>query len=886
VNPDNSLNFYDVQPLAHWLQAGVPVITPNYRLARHIKLAWAQRQQQAGIQTWETPLVMSIEHWWLHCRTLADPWGEESLQLATEAQELELWQRCVSENPASSALLRPRAAARLARDAYRNLLLWQLDHRNEPLATEFRLSADAALFVEWAAHFEKLCRELKLTLLPTQVAIVAEKCRFATAVLAEIDELPPLYEQALAAQVSELHRHHNRKEIASRYLQPCQDREHEMVSAAHWARQTLSENPNASIAILLSDLASQRQRFERILGEVFATETEDDCGPPVNFSGGLPLSATPTVRSALALLSLQDAEVDVEGLLQLVHTRYRYQGERDAESGLLQKLYQHGRATISASQLRFFCRDLEMGTQLLQLSSQRELRQKHLPSRWCELLSQCLTTLQWPGPGPLNSDEYQQLEHWHQCLERLAELDGVCQKLDYRGACRLVRQLCSDTVYQMQTAAAPIQVLGLLEAAGLQFQYLWLSGMSSNDWPTPARPNPFIPFSLQQQHAMPHADSRREQLYAQRLLDQYQHCSSQLVASYAASRDTVAQRPSPLLQGFAELPMLHSVTLPVRWSQLAGQPIEQLPVEGRAPALELDEASGLRGGSGLIQDQSHCGFRAFASNRLQARDPGELAVGLTAADRGNLIHDALYDLWGKLGNSDALQAMDQTQKQALVEGAVVSTISNFISKHPDLIGKTYLGLEQIHLQRLLKAWLDIEAQCSAFAVQAREAGCELQLGILQLKLRVDRIDLLPNGELLIVDYKTGSTDSRDWLGPRPREPQLPLYSEALGARVGGVSFAQVNADESCWKGLARENQAAGISSDILKASARQDIPVADWEALRESWQNTLGNLAQQFIDGDARVNPLDTALSCRWCGLQALCRVGEVKAEMNDHGSH
>ena len=65
TSPDKSASFYDVEPLAAWLSAGVPVITPNFRLARRIKLAWGQRQQRAGIETWETPRVMPLEHWWL-----------------------------------------------------------------------------------------------------------------------------------------------------------------------------------------------------------------------------------------------------------------------------------------------------------------------------------------------------------------------------------------------------------------------------------------------------------------------------------------------------------------------------------------------------------------------------------------------------------------------------------------------------------------------------------------------------------------------------------------------------------------------------------------------------------------------------------------------------
>ena len=733
--------------------------------------------------------------------------------------------------------------------------------------------------MQWAQQFEELSAEIGLQLLPTQVAELARLTPCANLVLAEIDELPPLYEQALSAQAAEITRHRHRAKSAACRLQACQDAEQELYCAAQWAKNALEKNASASIAILLPNLGAQRQRFERILHEVFPPE---EGGIPVNFSGGVPLATTTSVRTALALLTLLEPVIEVESLLPLLHSRYRDQREQEAEIRLIRQLYQHGRARIGSAQLRYFCRDLALGQQLLRLSQQRELRHKHAPSRWCELLSQCLQVLGWPGAGPLNSDEYQQLEHWYACLERMAGLDEVCGLLDCAAACSLLQRTCSDTIFQVQTADEPIQVLGLLEAAGLQFQYLWLTGMSSSDWPAPAHPNPFVPFGLQKIHGMPHADSQREHHYARHLLDQYQHGSAELVASYAEIQDEVLQQPSPLLMDFSALPHQPAIDIPGGWHEYTAVSMQQLPAETSAPALGDEEALHLRGGSGLIQDQSHCGFRAFVQHRLKTRSQGELAVGLTPADRGLLLHDALYDLWGALGDSNCLLGSDETELRTRITSAVQSAIEAFIKHNPDLVGHAYLELEQYHLRSLLRKWLDIEAQRSTFVVHAREEKCELQLGKLRLHLRIDRIDRLPDGSRFIVDYKSGNAEIRYWLGPRPQDPQLPLYCEALGEPTSGVSFAVVRPDDAGWRGLGRENLGPGISADIAKASARQEYPLADWTELRESWQHTLQELAQQFIDGQARVDPLDPQLSCRWCGLQALCRIGEV----SEHGGH
>lgn len=38
----------------------------------------------------------------------------------------------------------------------------------------------------------------------------------------------------------------------------------------------------------------------------------------------------------------------------------------------------------------------------------------------------------------------------------------------------------------------------------------------------------------------------------------------------------------------------------------------------------------------------------------------------------------------------------------------------------------------------------------------------ISLGGLQLKLKVDRIDQLENGQHVLIDYKTGQASARDW----------------------------------------------------------------------------------------------------------------------------
>ena len=80
-----------------------------------------------------------------------------------------------------------------------------------------------------------------------------------------------------------------------------------------------------------------------------------------------------------------------------------------------------------------------------------------------------------------------------------------------------------------------------------------------------------------------------------------------------------------------------------------------------------------------------------------------------------------------------------------------------------------------------------------FSVLEQEDSHVLTLGSLSLTLRPDRIDTLADGRRLVIDYKTGAVQRKSWLGERPADPQLPLYT-LLDDTVAGLAFGRVHQD--------------------------------------------------------------------------------------------
>ena len=187
------------------------------------------------------------------------------------------------------------------------------------------------------------------------------------------------------------------------------------------------------------------------------------------------------------------------------------------------------------------------GDQLLSVSQTRIFADEKNPSVWGQLAISMLAQLGWPGAGSLDSVEHQQVEHCYTLLADLESLDDVVGGLNFSQFLIFLKQLLTETIFQPKTPDSPIQILGQLEGAGLQFSHLWVAGMGHFDWPPAANPSPFLPVAIQRSMAMPHADADREYHFSSQLLDRFRHSANQLCVSYVNVRDGIEQKLSGML---------------------------------------------------------------------------------------------------------------------------------------------------------------------------------------------------------------------------------------------------------------------------------------------------------------------------------------------------
>src|SRR5690606_10446875 len=97
--------------------------------------------------------------------------------------------------------------------------------------------------------------------------------------------------------------------------------------------------------------------------------------------------------------------------------------------------------------------------------------------------------------------------------------------------------------------------------------------------------------------------------------------------------------------------------------------------------------------------------------------------------------------------------------------------------------ETLRRLESLRARDVLQAWLGAELQRRPFHVQDLEREANWRHGALELNVRLDRIDRLDDGSLVVIDYKTGigPIDPKShWMRERIVNLQLPFYAAVLG----------------------------------------------------------------------------------------------------------
>jgi probable DNA repair protein len=446
-------------------------------------------------------------------------------------------------------------------------------------------------------------------------------------------------------------------------------------------------------------------------------------------------------------------------------------------------------------------------------------------------------------------------------LSNLGSLSLVCENVSFSTALDELRRLLETPFERENGLLAPVQILPPSLTSGLQFDSALATGLGEDTWPAPYSGNPFVPLALQRKHQLPGSSQSLLRRERDQQLAQLFGSAPEVFATWSgrlssAVRVFVSQVASP-----PEFVWQNKTT----WQSYKPAILDEFE-DSHGPAYVVQESA--RGGTGVIKSQSLCPFRAFAEYRLSSQSPEEGCLGYDARDRGGHLHSVLEFVWKKLGNSQKLKATPLPELEALVEEAAREAVR---TAHPSSFGKIVHTVELTRLKEVTLDWLKLERErLVPFTVEMVEEDRSIELAGLKLRLRLDRMDRLPNGGLILIDYKSGEQKRGKLACPRPDEPQLLVYAAGIGSQVEGILFAQLKQRDVRPHGWTQARHFNGRTVRTV------DVLGQAWEDRMNEAAAEVERLAAQFQSGYAAVDPKKGA--CSYCAQVAFCRIHEHRA--------
>lgn len=858
--------------LSEALHESSQVVTANRRLARVLTDHFCQQQLEQGRSAWRSPAIRSWQDWLGDVYTAAELSSALPVRINTHQSRV-LWERCLRREIADPLLNMPMLV-RQARETWTRLHEFEapLD-----LCSESAAGRDQNIFARAASGYQSILDtegwvdEAGLAGHVTALIDGGVVTLPARLTLAGFDRLTPQAKTVLdTLRASAV----NVEEVSAQptadvaMIHSYDNVDAEMRAAADWARNQLRESPDSLVGIVATHLEQDAGRCARLVREGLVPGWQcagGGYGEAVNVSYGSRLSEYPAI--AIALLALRWLLSDLAG--REVSTLLRSPAFGASGTGGRSRLElalrrNPDRSWSPAMILGLFRgRDKDHGARdwLQRVSAidagRQQLPHRAAPSEWVVLIDDMLKALNWPGEQSLDSREFQLVNRWRELLNDFAKLGLVSATMTPGEALRRLAGMAAETVFQPESDGAIVQLLGPLEAAGMEFDRLWVTGLSASNWPPAGKPSALLSRRLQRSYGMPDAEPGDTLAYAERVLTRLFAAARDVQSSFAVTDGDAEQTASSLLDNRSVSSEANAPDPGWYAADLVRTTSPRLVASDPVPPV-LDGES-ITGGASTINQQMQEPFSAFCHGRLAIRPLTGIASGLSASFRGSLIHDALRNLYSECPSQAEILSWDGELRNKRIDAALRAVFASH-DRYADEVLRALLQLEQRRAASLMQAVVELDLARQPFNIFKVEAALETVVQGIRLNLRIDRIDQLDDGGLVILDYKTGSRKAFRGRDGLPNDMQLVVYAVAVSEAVAGLGLINV------------DSRAVDLSG-----AGKAFTPDLDWDETLADWQREVSDAAHDIQRGDVRINSLLDRRSAR--PLSLLSRIAELRRD-------
>jgi len=873
------MTMIDIQPDRVYL-------TATGRLARSLKRNFHLKLLSEGSKGWEPLQAMDLNTWMK--RAWSGSWPVE--MPAGDLYRMNLWKRLCGTIAPPSPLTVDTNLYAILDENYRTMVRHGIDPAAGIPATplvEWRRKISAAFQEELEAqklfhpsHFPfRLCRAIEdgRIIPPEKISLAG----FESPAPVE-RELFTALERLSDVEYASLTT--GKPRIIEALALPSPDQE--ILYLIHRLARDAQTIPLHRIGVIVPDMNRYMKALERNLQDV-TTNTDGQGLYWFNMTKGVPFSETHLMKAALLPLRFILEGQTRELLFSLFTSPYYefQQGKRhriaradivwrssSVESGIEELL----RVLKAKDPATYDLIPEQHREHLLSFCHAVQRSKKMKGAFWTEQ-----TRALWAHLGfPVLSDEKDAVDSRNLSeIMREIDLNLSAEQMDFREYSSWLTHLASSRIAQTGAAEdAGVQIMGIVESRGLEFDKVYVLGMNEGALPEPVRPLPLLDSTERRRVQGGTAESQYE--FGKNAFDNLLSLAPEITLLRAEQEDTKPLAPSPFWPRDEEKRSIDIWNTPdpawmrAEWLRCAfkglqertspeppeDQPLIPPPIPETLPVSR-------------VQNAITCPYRFFVEGIMNMALLEDIEPDVSPREKGIRIHRALALFTKRIRE----QGMDLNDEGAydLLTACVDDALRNVANTpHWKVERRRWIGEKEAPGGGMLFDWLACEREhyMKGWRCVAEEIDFDsLKIpGVpFSVKGRIDRVDCDRENGIVIWDYKTGRSPGSADIVKHMKECQLPIYLMALQAgHLPPLNPYLKN---------------ALLSGGYIRLKSSGDIDMAEIRGIESAigeWKDALATLGGILESGDFRAEPFPVSsttgrdLPCEHCPVITLCRMG------------
>ena len=771
------------------------VLTVSRGLAKKLTYVFNQNQQENHKLAWNSPHIF---YWrdWLKTLFLSSNISDNPLLINNRTASI-LWEQCIKEvddNP----LMNQHRLADEADQSFRILSDYCV-----PLRENFDLyeTAEVNLFSQILSLYERQLTK-RNWLHPAMLAgYILENNLINHDSLIDVKEITLIgfYKtpKILSELITVLQTHITLNYISVKQpdnnpvICPYKDQSAEFRAVGAWAYKKLMDAPQSRIGILIDD-NHQSRKIKRYIMEGLSPGwqyRQDRQHFQFIHSSSDYLITYPMIYIASLLLRWYHNELSSREISLLLRSKLFQNIHSEGSYKLEEKLRLYPDKDWFIDEYIEIFKDDALESELTILDKLEVFYKSNVSSNshryirdWLEVINSDLKDIGWiPIEKKCNLDN-QLIGTWNELINEMETTQIILKKTSFAYLVNRLLIAMENSLFEVDQFNNNISVMTYEEAAGFEFDHLWISGMDHETWPRKMKPIPLLSNKVQKNYDIPNYDASLSFDVQQELLSLLMSGSQAPVLSYAISKNDLLLEPTTMMNfesiNYDDYPDPDWYLKPFLGNNL---------IEMSEDPPKTSHSERLKGGTGTIQSYLSDPFSAFVKGRLGVTPLNKFISGIGPLLRGSLLHDSLAELYINKPSLTDIKSWSASQKKQYILDATKKIFSKEIARNNGVLKKLFV-LEESRIKIILFNYLSSEIHREFFKIIELEKSISLTHAQLKVKLRVDRIDLLHDKSFHVIDYKTGTLESITKRDGSIKNIQLFVYAAALEYQPETLSF--------------------------------------------------------------------------------------------------